>query len=658
MTTAQHPRVDRARTFINKRMSVASALVVTAVRCCVGFAMFGLNMPSAFSATAQAIVHDPIGLSLPPDALSVSIGEAARGALVVGAAKVGTPFRLRMRAADITVHASLIVRKWTPEERIDVEFGPVTIYASTDASVTVPFDSETLLRACVLEGIRVEGVWLWTRINQSGESASVVKGVVKGVVEPAAELGGKPLAGCPTRWHVPARPASASELTDLGLVGRFEVSVSTAVPTPIDISRHRSAIESWGLAQRLLAATERANLDTPDVTSAQDPAPVAQQSEESLDNLKLIAVARLHESLPLPPDGGLSLLMWVECADARQCLLRALGRIKDADAATVALHGVLTASGIPQLAALVQERVPPSAIGFHSLCWTPCWATEAAEIGAAFPAVVAQREQFRSGLFAAIERAEKCDDLLHDRAQLYCAALIGQLPAGARFGPKLGDHVVAFLAQACEQAEPSDAAPQLALEIFAFAWNQPGALPSDAQDVRDAFNRAFMDRLERAVVESMNQQADRIAAECGNAAGSSFRSYIDRGAARAALSAWVNDPYNYLTAFPTDPNSEADAWTLLAKVEALIVKERFAFEDSLFRSYFDANMGLIDMDFVSRTAAESFQDLLMQFAAGDGIDPLFQLRGVSDESKHYPEPFTINGGGYSLRNKVPFIRLR
>jgi hypothetical protein len=241
---------------------------------------------------------------------------------------------------------------------------------------------------------------------------------------------------------------------------------------PSRISRiHRSALAGFEIASQIVASKPEIPLPTPEQVA---------EREASLAALQARAKRWLGRRVDAAPPYGSAAVAWIEWMDARQTLLRVRDDVEEADRVVQAISGYLRRSGLTQLDSLLAARVPRGIRGFQSLCWTPCWVTEAGEVRAASQRLAAAQEDFQAAVVEAIRRSRPCRAEFVEDAAKPLGWLVGQLPNGVRVDEALRATITARLERFCETPEEflkeplirEDHAATLALEVWTAAWQK------------------------------------------------------------------------------------------------------------------------------------------------------------------------------------------
>lgn len=262
-------------------------------------------------------------------------------------------------------------------------------------------------------------------------------------------------------------------------VGRYDVDLEADGTRPPGFktytgfaemaSTHQRALEGWELAARVRstrAASIAASADEA-VRHALDEARVAAERASR---------AWLDRGTCLPPPYALLLIAWIEEMDARQYLYRALGEVKAADRVAESIYQHAQAIGANGLMQLVRERVPAAQDGPTSLCLHRCWVTDASEVRAVGTREYRMQKRFIADLRAAVSRESECGKQVVEAAGHWFDRLLGTLPPGSRFDPRLAAIVSDALGERCgkDRSERSlhAVAMTVSLKAYAACWSE------------------------------------------------------------------------------------------------------------------------------------------------------------------------------------------
>ena len=158
---------------------------------------------------------------------------------------------------------------------------------------------------------------------------------------------------------------------------------------------HAKAIEGLDLARKIVAMRSPS-----DTLNTAGEIPESLKDEEQRARLRASANEWLEEPLPLIPPCGSPLIAFVELVDARQAVMRSLGRTQEADTLFRWLLERMSRANLHALVARLSERVPSGAFGFASATFHTCWLTDTGEITAAAPHVLDRQRRFAEDLVA------------------------------------------------------------------------------------------------------------------------------------------------------------------------------------------------------------------------------------------------------------------
>jgi hypothetical protein len=158
---------------------------------------------------------------------------------------------------------------------------------------------------------------------------------------------------------------------------------------------HAKAIEGLDFARKIVAMRSRS-----DILHTAGEIPESLKDEEQRARLRALANEWLEEPLPLIPPCGSPLIAFVELVDARQAVMRSLGRTQEADTLFRWLLERMSRANLHALVARLSERVPSGAFGFASATIHTCWLTETGEITAVAPHVLDRQRRFAEDLVA------------------------------------------------------------------------------------------------------------------------------------------------------------------------------------------------------------------------------------------------------------------
>jgi len=563
---------------------------------------FAAVLVAACAAGATARTDDDV---LRSDAVVRALGDALVSWSARPEARDGLDVRYRMTSEHATVVGLLGGIRGVGSERLELRLGAVEVLTGTGAPGKFDSSIAELSTSGSLVGVRADRAWTWSVDG---------KDVGKAAADPAS--------ACAPSWSVPAPVPDPTRMPAVRS-GGFEVELEVTETGSKPLAWHRWAAESFRLARRACA---------PDAPAADRDA----------------AKARVLPVLPLPPAGGMALVAWVERADANQSLLRASGRIPEADAAVASLRGVLERAKLPTLTVLLAERVPPSSEGFRSLSSAACWPADAAEIMAAGPEAHRRQERFWSALSDVVRDSADCSAKLRDNTLAYCSLIIPQLPNNAEFTAAMRKRVEESIASACAREYPEFQALQIALDVWVDAWNRPGALPAEAVRARDAWNAGLVDALQSTCLERLRITHEKVRTQCDAALAAMFPPLIDAQAKsiRDGIAAVHADTSRYLAAFPPDPANEEWSQQLLAKIRNRILEEPLN-DDHLIKELKEYAVPA-EGDGCVRAYVQATARYLVQMGIGDGMEITFDVRWSTEYKGEYPEPFPFHGGGYSV----------
>lgn len=375
---------------------------------------------------------------------------------LLAGAEIAGPTLIRLVRADGGAELGVLVNPIPSEEGLEYSCGPAWI--SWLAGDEPKFDPELL--ALPFARVRMGADGLPAAVVGGGPAAKFVRSD-EGGEEPNDELAGEapssPNGAAPC---VPPQPlAPTGEDIDVPVWGH-----------PSRIAQiHRSALAGFEIAFKVDAGKP----EIADATEEQ-----RAEIDAAWDALQARAKRWLGRRVDAPPPYGSASIAWIEWMDARQALLRVRGEVEEADRVVQAIAGHLRRSGLAQLDAQLAARVPRGVRGFHSLCWTPCWAAEAGEVRAAAMRLAAEQRDFHQEVVEAVRRAKPCRAAFVEDAARPLGWLVGQLPNGARVDEAMREAISRRVEEYCDRDEvfldspviSGDYAATLALEVWTLAW--------------------------------------------------------------------------------------------------------------------------------------------------------------------------------------------
>ncbi len=413
-------------------------------------------------------------------------------------------------------------------------------------------------------------------------------------------------------------------------------------------STHALALEGLCLAHRLTDACTQAPASEPTalVTETASANEAAKSSIRAMGQRWLETM--LVTGLPSVPPYGNPLVAWIELSDARQCLLRALGRVKEADAIMSSLTQQLARGGWHDLSARLTERVPVATEGFASCTFHPCWLIDTGEISAGGVKIWREHMRFVADLKAEVRRTDPCDPALVDAIGTELKLLVGTLPLGVRVDDEMRGMLMERVDGACSKSQNSPMHPQIlrstgmtiALAAWTTAWTAEGAQSASDIDARIAWRARMLEEalklLEPALLAMEFPDSER-------------QPIIDRVA--ELLASTLNRRDEYLGAFPPGPQA--------------VTEFRRYFFPLVERYNPSLVQGLLEVldppaPLPNETAEETFAALqiwqrqrtqrrndIANVIFSDVAEALFMACCESRPEKDYPEPFTMQWGGFT-----------
>lgn len=189
----------------------------------------------------------------------------------------------------------------------------------------------------------------------------------------------------------------------------------------------------------------------------------------------------------LVPLDAMGLVATIEYWDARQALLGALSKPKDAALARDTLYWHLKHLGTTRLLGLLDERVPAAGTGFRALTACPSWPHDAWEVVEAESRLRAERDELQAKLRERTESAaRRFDDSNAAMLRKAMGFVEDSLPPGLKVDQKLLQEIEEYLSRPLDEdtvvrADMSPAAVALArnegnAELTTRAWEVWGRL--------------------------------------------------------------------------------------------------------------------------------------------------------------------------------------
>ncbi|MBI1303589.1 MAG: hypothetical protein GC172_07350 [Phycisphaera sp.] len=412
----------------------------------------------AKNAATAGVVREAVGAPAQGSSYVRVVAQLDRLTLdeLLAGVKIAGPTLVRLVRADGGAELGVVLNPIRSEQGLEYSCGPAWVsWLSGDEP---KFDPELL--ALPFARIRMGADGLPTAVVGGGPAAKFVRSE-EGGEEPSDEhAGAAPSSPNGAAPCVPTQPlAPTGEERDVPVWGH-----------PSRVAQiHRSALAGFEIASKVEAGK-------PEIADATEEERA--EIDAAWDALEARAKRWLGRRVDAPPPYGSASIAWIEWMDARQALLRVRGEVEEADRVVQAIAGHLRRSGIPQLDALLSARVPRGVRGFHSLCWTPCWAAEAGEVRAATMRLAAEQQDFHQEVVEAVRRAKPCRAAFVEDASRPLGWLVGQLPNGARVDEAMREAISRRVEEYCDRDEVfihypviiGDYAATLALEVWTLAW--------------------------------------------------------------------------------------------------------------------------------------------------------------------------------------------
>ena len=401
---------------------------------------------------------------------------------------------------------------------------------------------------------------------------------------------------------------------------------------------HAKAIEGLDLARKIVAMRSPS-----DTLHTAGEIPESLKDEEQRARLRASANEWLEEPLPLIPPCGSPLIAFVELVDARQAVMRSLGRTQEADTLFRWLLERMSRANLHALVARLSERVPSGTFGFASATFHTCWLTDTGEITAAAPHVLDRQRRFAEDLVAQLQALRPCDASLIEALKEQSERLVGQLPIGAR----VDDVVTAMLRRRvddlCRTKPPidpilvRDAAMACALQAWTAAWTAPGARDPASEEGWRAWHRLIMATTERLF-------AAEPFASCIPAP--EVPPVLD--AISAYMTKHLSCRAEYLGAFTPDAQTSQMFEARLAHICGESTKEAICgsytdYERELEKEQ-SRRSGEYSKKFLDAALQSMRQEVMMHWAS-DVLQAMLEI-AESSPSKSYPEPFPFWAGSF------------
>jgi hypothetical protein len=396
---------------------------------------------------------------------------------------------------------------------------------------------------------------------------------------------------------------------------------------------HRSALAGFDIASQIEASRH----EIPNATHDQ-----IDERTAAFAALQARAKRWLGRRVDAPPPYGSAMIAWIEWMDARQVLLRVGEDIEEADRVVQAISGHLRRSGLSQLESQLAARVPRGIRGFRSLCWTPCWATEAGEVRAAFLRLSAAQDGFQASAVDAIRQSRPCRAEFAEAAAKPLGWLVGQLPNGARIDDATREVIARRVREYCETAESfldeplirEDHAATIALEVWTVAWQQALATCPEHGEAMQRWRDELLELMLRVIEDTddlaraiPDPRIDPTSKRAEVMAG--LADYIDRSMRMSG---------NYLFAFPGD---EVTLLKVERQLRLNLSKRSHGYELRAPTLHED-----VHPDIVASRRASAVQGFVSRLTSDLAL-AMYESCTDGDGSKTYPQPFPMRYASFS-----------
>jgi hypothetical protein len=390
-------------------------------------------------------------------------------------------------------------------------------------------------------------------------------------------------------------------------------------------NKHAQAVEGLALARSIVELLSREGTDESDI---------------EIERARLLGAAEgwLREFLPPMPACGSPLVAFVELVDARQAVLRSLGRVSDADNLWKWNIERLGRAGLHALCARLSERVPHGSTGFASATFHACWLTDTGEITAAASHIVQRQRRFADDLISECRNLKPCDDKLIEALKQQSEWLIGRLPEGARVDDAVKDMLRSRIDDFCRMTPPippvlvRDFAMTCALQAWTAAWTAEGARDPASADAHRLWEKLIVSTIgdtlngEIALSKIPPAEVPFILEELSSIVAPMLAQRVE-----------------YLSAFPPGEKT-----TEMFRKNLGWIHAREGNMGRYYRQYEDTVEDYSKMEPHPgrlESALQHARNCTASTLAIDALQAMFEALAESGPTKNYPEPFPMRPSG-------------